>query len=70
MKFWIIAEWEVRHPNPVELSLAYLYTCVRMYIQCKLNKYFEFKNSWVAGVPKLELLAVQWLSSNLCKVAM
>ena len=26
------------------------------------------KNSWGASAPKLELLAVQWSSSNLCKV--
>ena len=28
----------------------------------------SLKNSWGASAPKLELLAVQWLSSNLYKV--
>ena len=42
------------------------FTAVTGVMRC--NKYFEFKNSWGASAPKLELLAVQWLSSNLCKV--
>ena len=33
-----------------------------------MNKYFEFKKLVGPSIPKLELLAVQWLSSNLCKV--
>ena len=28
----------------------------------------SLKNSWGASAPKLELLAVQWSSSNLCEV--
>ena len=59
---------EFHHPVRVVLHLPPHPICALYWLIHAETSISSLKKSWGASAPKLKPLAVQWLSSNLCKV--